>query len=132
MSQSICDNKTRALLDSLLVFYDDGLSQTHRMVEGGSPRSLLLQLPNQGTWSWLPNIVSRQLLNLAKDGDSTVFLGSLCQCLVTLTVKQDFLVLRRNLSCTVCPLSLVLSLGTPGKSLALSCWVFVELLRRSP
>lgn len=34
MSQSPCANKIRALFGSLFVFYDDGLSQTHRMVEG--------------------------------------------------------------------------------------------------
>lgn len=97
----------------------------HRFTEWlkveGSARSLLVKTTGAGC-----PVLSGQLLkclkNLFKDRDFTVSLGSLCQCLVTLTVKQDFLVLRRNLlSCSVCPLSLVPSLGTPRKSLALSC-----------
>lgn len=111
----------------LTVFWSSMMVDFHRLTEWlkveGSARSLLVQTPSQATWSWLPNTASRQLLNLVKDGDSTVPLClCLCQCLVTLTVKQDFLGLRRNLlSYTVCPLSLALSLGTPGKSLVLSC-----------
>lgn len=35
MSQSLCASKTRALLDNHIIFYDGGLSQIHRMVEGG-------------------------------------------------------------------------------------------------
>ncbi|XP_074997864.1 armadillo repeat-containing protein 1 isoform X2 [Calonectris borealis] len=65
--------------------------------------------------------MSRQLLNISKGGDSTTSLANLCQCSVTLTVKKCFLLFRGNLlSSSVCPLRLVLSLGTTEKSLALS------------
>jgi len=47
-------------------------------------------------------------------------LVNLCQCLVTLIVKQCFLMLRENpLYFSSCPLPLVLSLGTTEKSLTL-------------
>jgi len=50
---------------------------------------------------------------------STTFLGILCQHLVTLTVKKFFLMFRQSLPCSsLCPLSLVLSLGTTRKYLA--------------
>lgn len=35
-------------------------------------------------------IMSRQLLHICKDGDSTIFLGNLCHCLVTLTADKGF------------------------------------------
>ena len=54
-----------------------------------------------------------------KDGDYTTSLGSLCQCSVTFPVKKCFLMFRGNLLCfSLCPLPLVLSLGTTEKSLA--------------
>ncbi|KAK4817104.1 hypothetical protein QYF61_027967 [Mycteria americana] len=71
--------------------------------------------------SRLPGTVSRWLLSGSKDGDSTTSLGSLCQCLVIHTGKKCFLRFRRNLLCfSLCPLPLVLSLGTTEKTLALS------------
>ena len=64
------------------------------------------------------NTMSRWLLDIAKDRDSIVILGSLCQCSVTLTVKKCFLMFRGNLLCFIlCPLPHVLSLGITGKSL---------------
>jgi len=59
-----------------------------------------------------------RLLSASKDADATTSLGNLCQCLVTLTVKKCFLMFRGNLLCfSLCPLPLVLSLGTTKKSL---------------
>lgn len=66
-------------------------------------------------------------------------LGNLCWCSVTLTVQKCFLVFRWNRLCSsLCPLFLVLSLGTMEKSLALalSFWhphfQFLCTLKRSP
>ena len=65
--------------------------------------------------------MSRWLVNIPKDGDSTTSPGNLCQCLVTFTVKKCFLMLRGNFPCfSLCPLPLVLSLGTTEQSLSLS------------
>ena len=44
-------------------------------------------LPKQGHLELLPRTVSRWLLSISKDGDSTASLGSLLQCSVILTVK---------------------------------------------
>jgi len=63
--------------------------------------------------------MSRWLLKITKDGDSTTSLGNWCQCLVPLTVKRCFLMFRENFLCfSLCPFPLVLSLGTTEKSLA--------------
>jgi len=67
----------------------------------------------------------------------TSSLGNLCQCLVTLTMKKCFLVFRWNcLYISLCPLPLVLALGTTGKSLAPSSsfhpFRYFYTLRRSP
>jgi len=81
----------------------------------------LVQAPcsTRATSSQLPRTVSRQLLNISKDGDSITSLGNLCQRLLTLTVKKCFLTFRGNLPCFgLCPLPLVLSLGTTKKSRA--------------
>ena len=59
------------------------------------------------------------VFNISREGDSTTSLGSLFQCSVTLRGKKFFLVFRRNFLCfSLCPLPLVLSLGTTEKSLA--------------
>jgi len=42
---------------------------------------------------------ARQLLNISKDGDSAACLGNLRQCSVTFTIKECFLMFRRNLLC---------------------------------
>ena len=56
---------------------------------------------------------------MPKDGDSTTSQGTLCQGSVTPTVRKCFLMFKRNLLClSLCPLPLVLSLGTAEKSLA--------------
>jgi len=81
----------------------------------------LVQPPCQSrvTYSRLHRTLSRQVLNISREGDSTTSVGSLCQCSVTLRVKKLFLMFRRNFLCfSLCPLPLVLSLGTTEKSLA--------------
>ena len=88
---------------------------------GGTSGGHRLQPPcsSRVTHSRLPRTMSRRLLSTSKDGDSTTSLGSLCQCSATLTVTECFLMFRGNLLCvSLCPLPLVLSLGTAGKSLA--------------
>ena len=63
--------------------------------------------------------MSGWLLSISKDADSTTALDNLCQHLVTLTVRKCFLMFRGHLLCfCLCPLPLVLSLGTNAKSLA--------------
>ena len=63
--------------------------------------------------------MSRRVLNISREGDSTTSLGSLFQCSVTLRGKKFFLMFRQNfLFFSLCPLPLVLSLGTTEKSLA--------------
>ena len=67
-------------------------------------------------WS---RVTYRQVLNISREGDATTSLGSLFQGSVTLRVKKCFLVFNWNFLCfSLCPLPLVLSLGTTEKSLA--------------
>ena len=55
--------------------------------------------------------MSRWVLNISREGDSTISLGSLFQCSVTLTVKNFFLMFIQNFLCSnLCPLPLVLLL----------------------
>ena len=70
-------------------------------------------------YSRLHRTLSRRVLNISREGDSTTSLDSLFQGSVTLRGKKFFLMFRRNFLCfSVCPLPLVLSLGTTEKSLA--------------
>ena len=70
-------------------------------------------------YSRLHRNFSRRVLNISREGDSTTSLGSLPQCSVTLRGKKFFLMFRWNFLCfSLCPLPLVLSLGTTEKSLA--------------
>jgi len=96
----------------------------HRMAEFGrdlwrwsGPISLL----KQGH----PELVAQDHVQRAFEyspGDSTNSLGNLCQCSVTFMLTKYFLKFRANCLCfSVCPLPLVLSLGTTEKSLAPSC-----------
>jgi len=85
----------------------------------------------------LPRTMSRWLLDISMDGDSATSLGDFCQPSVTLTVKKGFLMLRGNLLCfSLCQMTLVLSLGTTEKSLALSSvhlpFRYLYRLTRSP
>jgi len=71
------------------------------------------------TQSRLHRTAARWVLNISREGDSTASLGSLGQGSVTLTGKKFFLVFSWNFLCfSLCPLLLVLSLGTTEKSLA--------------
>jgi len=77
--------------------------------------SLIKQVP----YSRLHRKTSRWVLNISREGDSSTSLGSLFQGSVTFTVKKFFLMLKWNfIYSSLCPLRLVLSLGTKGKSLA--------------
>jgi len=70
------------------------------------------------TQSRLQRTSSGQGLSISREGDSTSPLGSLGQGSVTLTVKRLFLLFRWNFLCfSLCPLPLVLLLGTTEKSL---------------
>ncbi|KAK4818676.1 hypothetical protein QYF61_017421 [Mycteria americana] len=55
----------------------------------GSSGGHLVQPPcsSGATYSQLPRTMSRQLLNISKDGDSTTSLGNLCQGSVTLIIR---------------------------------------------
>lgn len=76
---------------------------------------------SKATQNWLPRTISKSLLRISKEGDHTTSLGNLCQYSVTYTALKCFLIFGRNFLCSsLCPLPLVLSLGTTEKSLALS------------
>jgi len=61
----------------------------------------------------LHRTVSRRVLNISREGDSTASLASLGQGSVTLRVKKFFLMFSWNLlGFSLCPLPLVLPLGT--------------------
>ena len=80
-------------------------------------------LPQQGHPEQAEQDPVQEGLNISREGDSTTSLGSLLQGSVTLRVKKFFLMFRRNFLCfSLCPLPLVLSLGTTGKNLAPSFW----------
>lgn len=81
--------------------------------------------------------MSSRLLNVSNERDLTISLDSLYQCSVTCTVKTMFLRFGGNLLCLVlCPLPLVLSLGTTKKNLALSSLLphcrYLRTLTNSP
>jgi len=89
-------------------------------LEGTSGDHLVQPLcQSRFTQSRLHRTMSRQVLSISREGDSTNPLGSLFQCSVTLKVKKFFLMFSWNLLCfSLCPLPLVLLLGTTEKSLA--------------
>ena len=69
-------------------------SQNHRMLGlEGTSVGHLVQHPRRSrvTYSRLQRTLSRWVLNISREGDSTTSLGSLCQCSVTLRVKKFFL-----------------------------------------
>ena len=75
--------------------------------------------PSRVTHSRLHSTASRRGCNISREGDSTASLGSLGQGSVTLRGKKFFLGFSWSfLYSSLCPLPLVLSLGTTGKSLA--------------
>jgi len=84
---------------------------------GSSSPTLLLK---QGHLQQAAQDLSKRVLNISREGDSTISLGSLFQGSVTLRGKF-FLMFTWNFLCfSLCPLPLVLSLGTTEKSLASS------------
>ena len=86
----------------------------------------------QATQSRVPRPTSWQLLLISVGKNSTASLGSLCQSFITRTAQKCFLVFGVSLLCTsLCPLLLVLSLGTSKKSLALSYFHFPGVYRHS-
>ena len=97
-------------------------SQNHRIVGVGRDlcgSSSPTPCPSRVTQSRLHSTAARRGWNISREGDSTASLGSLGQGSVTLRGKKFFLKFRRNFLClSLCPLPLVLSLGTTGKSLA--------------
>ena len=56
---------------------------------------------NKVTYSRQQTTLSRQVLNISREGDSTTSLGSLFQCSVTLRGKKFFLMFRRNFCASV-------------------------------
>ena len=75
------------------------------------------------TYSRLHRTASRRVLNISREVDSATSLGSLFLCSVTLRGKRFFLMFSWNFLCFIlCPLPLVLLLGTTEKSFALSFW----------
>ncbi|KAK4822988.1 hypothetical protein QYF61_024696 [Mycteria americana] len=64
-------------------------SQNDRMIElGRTSGGHLVQTPDQKGHLEQAASVSRSLLNISKDADSTTSLGNPCQCSVTLTAKK--------------------------------------------
>lgn len=84
-----------------------------------NPTPLLKQVPD----SRLGRKASRWVLSISREGVSIDSLGSLLQCSATLSAKKFLLMFRWNFPCsTLCPLQLVLLMGTTKKSLASSIW----------
>ena len=80
------------------------------------------------TYSRLHRTASRQVLNISREGVSKTALGNLFQCSVILRGKKFFLMFRWNFLCfSLCPLPLVLSLGSTEKSLAPSSWLTLQI-----
>ena len=69
-------------------------------------------------YSRLHRRASRWVLNAFREGDSTAFLGNLCQCSANLKVKFQSSFTRNFLCFSLCPLSLGLLPGTTNRSMA--------------
>ena len=92
---------------------------------------------SRATQSWLPRTMSRQVLSISKNRDSTTSPGNLSQFWVTLTVKKCFLMFRRNLLHSSLPFELSVCLWTAIKIGAmlgikirqehmLKCWTVIK------
>lgn len=73
------------------------------------------------SWSMLFRATISGVLYISKDGNSITSLSNLCCCSANLVARKVFLMFEQNFPCSsLCPLPLVLPLGTTEKSLALS------------
>ena len=99
---------------------DHGLTESQNGKDWKGPLWIICSNPSAKTGpSRAVRNLSRQVLNISGEGESTTSLSSLLQCSVILIVKKFFLILRWNfIYFSLCPLPLVLSLGTTEKSLA--------------
>jgi len=97
-------------------------SQNHRMAAFGRDlygSSSPAPLTKKGHLQQAAQDLVQVGLNISREGDSTTSLGKVFQCSVTLRGKKFFLMFSWNFPCfSLCPLPLVLSLGTTDKSLA--------------
>ena len=103
----------------LFLVYNEGIgfwvaeinTQNHRMSGGGRDLCGSSSPPpcrSRVAYSRLHRTLSRQVLNISREGDSTTSLGSLCQGSTTLRGKKFFLMFRRNFLCfSLCPLTLI-------------------------
>ena len=131
-TNGICDSKLRAYKKSLEIWQwltDRRNRGNHRITKWSGLEGTSVGHPFQPpcrsrvTYSRLHSTSSRWVLNISREGDSTTSLGSLGQGSVTLRGKKFFLVFSWNFLCfSLCPLPLVLMLGTTEKSLAPSSW----------
>jgi len=114
--------RSSSSLQQLRLFFPGVDPQNHRTVRIGRDlcgSSSPTPCRSRVTQSRLHRTLSRWVLNISREGDSTAPLGNLFQCSVTLRVKKFFLGFRWNFpGFSLCPFSLVLLLGTTGKSLA--------------
>jgi len=110
------------LLHTLFCPFSSRLSENHRTFRVGrdlcgSPSPTLCR--SRVTQSRLHSTTARRVWNISREGDCTASLDSLGQVSITLRLKKFFLMFSWNFLCfSLCPLPLVLSLGTTGKSLA--------------
>lgn len=77
-------------------------------------------LLKQGHLEPVLRIMSIQLLNVFRNGDSTTSVGKLCQCLVTLTAKSVYWCAKGIFCVSICAHYLWSCYWAPSKSLALS------------
>ena len=89
-------------------------SQNHRITEcqglEGTSVDQLVQPSCQSrvTYSRLHRTVSRLVLNISREGESTTSLGNLFQFSITLRGRKFFLMFRQNFLClSLCPLPLI-------------------------
>lgn len=102
----ICSRSSQIDVISILCFQRiteclrlEGISEGY-WVQSGPPRA-----------SFSKTMSFDMVLNVSEDGGFTTSLSSLCQCLVTLTVKEHFLMFRRNLLFQFVPIASILVTG---------------------
>ena len=72
-----------------------GVAHFQRSSPRSARRGLAQPACSRATYSRLQRTLSRRVLNISREGDSTASLGSLFQCSVTLRRKKFFLMFRR-------------------------------------